>query len=574
MSRPDLPSPLARALDARGYAELTPVQLAVIEPQAAGRDLLVSARTGSGKTVAYGLALSGELLADGERLKPAGAPQVLVIAPTRELAQQVQRELEWLYAEARARVVACVGGMDPRREQRALAAGCHVVVGTPGRLRDHLERGQLRTEALAAVVLDEADEMLDLGFREELEAILDSSPAERRTLLFSATLPKPIVALAQRYQKPSALRITASAGETAHADIDYRAVAVAPSDAEHAVVNLLRYYEAGAALVFCTTREAVRRLHANLVERGFSVVALSGELTQAERTHALQALRDRRASVCVATDVAARGIDIPDLDLVIHAELPNDAETLQHRSGRTGRAGRKGVSILLAPHPRRRRLEALLRLAHIQASWVAAPTAEEVRERDQARLVEQLRPSGEASEDDVAVARALLADGDAEQVVAALVRARRASLPAPEDLVDATPEPAAPRVAARAGFEGSAWFCIDIGRTKNAEARWLLPLICRRGHVTKSDIGAIRVFDRETRFEIAASAAARFAAAVQEGADDVRITPLAEPDLPPARDRKRPGGRADNAGSPSPRKPAQRPQSSKRQMGKLKRPRG
>ncbi len=572
MSRPDLPSPLARALDARGYAELTPVQLAVIEPQAGGRDLLVSARTGSGKTVAYGLALAGDLLGADELLRPPGAPQVLVIAPTRELAQQVQRELEWLYADAGARVVACVGGMDPRREQRALAAGCHIVVGTPGRLRDHLERGQLRTEALAAVVLDEADEMLDLGFREELEAILDSSPGERRTLLFSATLPKPIVALAQRYQKPSALRITASAGETAHADIDYRAIAVAPSDAEHAVVNLLRYYEAGAALVFCTTREAVRRLHANLVERGFSVVALSGELTQGERTHALQALRDRRASVCVATDVAARGIDIPDLDLVIHAELPNDAETLQHRSGRTGRAGRKGVSILLAPHPRRRRLEALLRLAHIQASWGPAPTADEVRERDQARLVDQLRPAGEASEDDVAVARALLADADAEQVVAALVRARRASLPAPEDLVDATPEPAAARSAPRAGFDGSTWFRIDIGRSKNAEARWLLPLICRRGHVTKAEIGAIRVFDRETRFEIAASAAARFATAVQEGADDVRITPLAEPDLPPARDRKRPHGRGDNA-APASRKPVLRPQSSKRQIGKLKGPR-
>ncbi len=571
MSRSYLPNPLARALDARGYAELTPVQLAVIEPQAAGRDLLVSARTGSGKTVAYGLALAGELLPDGERLGPPGAPQVLVIAPTRELAQQVQRELEWLYAEAGARVVACVGGMDPRREQRALAAGCHVVVGTPGRLRDHLERGQLRTEALAAVVLDEADEMLDLGFREELEAILDSSPAERRTLLFSATLPKPIVALAQRYQKPSALRIIASAGETAHADIDYRAIAVAPSDVERAVVNLLRYYEAGAALVFCTTREAVRRLHANLVERGFSVVALSGELTQAERTHALQALRDRRASVCVATDVAARGIDIPDLDLVIHAELPNDAETLQHRSGRTGRAGRKGVSILLAPYPRRRRLEALLRLAHIQANWGPAPTAEEVRERDQARLVDQLRPSGEASEDDVAVACALLAETDPEQLVAALVRARRASLPAPEDLVDAAPEPAAPRAAAaRAGFEGSAWFRIDIGRSKNAEARWLLPLICRRGHVTKSDIGAIRVFDRETRFEIAAHAAARFAAAVQEGPDDVRIAPLAEPDLPPARDRKRPSARAGNADPTPSRKPGPRPKSSKRQMGKSK----
>ena len=574
MSRPDLPSPLARALDARGYAELTPVQLAVITPQAEGHDLLVSARTGSGKTVAYGLALAGELLGEGDVLAPAGAPLALVIAPTRELAQQVQRELEWLYAEAGARVVACVGGMDPRREQRALAAGCHIVVGTPGRLRDHLERGQLRTQTLRAVVLDEADEMLDLGFREELEAILDSSPAERRTLLFSATLPKPIVQLAQRYQRPAALRITASSGEVAHADIDYRAVAVAPSDTEHAVVNLLRYYEAGAALVFCTTREAVRRLHANLVERGFSVVALSGELTQSERTHALQALRDRRASVCVATDVAARGIDIPDLDLVIHAELPNDAEVLQHRSGRTGRAGRKGVSILLVPYPKRRRAEALLRLAHVQASWVAAPSAEEVRERDQGRLIEALRPAGEASEEDVAVAQALLDGGDPLQVVASLVRARRASLPAPEDMAEGPPEPVARGPSARVGFEGSAWFRIDIGRSKNADPRWLLPLICRRGHVTKSEIGAIRVFDRESRFEIAATAAARFAAAVREGVEDgVHIIPLDEPDLPPSRDRKRPPKRQDNAGPSTIRKPAPGPNSSKRQMTKFKGPR-
>ena len=300
--------------------------------------------------MAYGLAVAADLLAGAEALPVAGDPLALVVAPTRELALQVQRELEWLYAAAGARVASCVGGMDPRREQRALAAGAHIVVGTPGRLRDHLERGQLQLAGLRAAVLDEADEMLDLGFREELEAILDAAPAARRTLLFSATLPRPIVALAGRYQR-DALRITVATGEQGHADIDYRAVAIAPSDAEHAVVNLLRYYEAGAALVFCNTRESVRRLHANLVERGFAAVALSGELTQTERTHALQALRDRRARVCVATDVAARGIDIPDLELVIHAELPNDPESLQHRSGRTGRAGRKGVSAILVPHP-------------------------------------------------------------------------------------------------------------------------------------------------------------------------------------------------------------------------------
>ena len=574
MSRPDLPSPLSGALDARGYAELTPVQLAVIEPQTAGRDLLVSARTGSGKTVAYGLALAGELLGPDETLPPAAAPLALVIAPTRELAQQVQGELAWLYAGAGVRMAACVGGMDPRREARALAAGAHIVVGTPGRLRDHLERGQLRLDGLRAVVLDEADEMLDLGFREELEAILDSAPSERRTLLFSATLPKPIVAMAQRYQSAQALRISVGSEVKAHADIDYRAIAIAPGDIEHAVVNLLRYHEAGAALVFCATREAVRRLHANLVERGFPVVALSGELSQSERTHALQALRDRRARVCVATDVAARGIDIPDLDLVIHAELPHDAEVLQHRSGRTGRAGRKGVSVLLVPYPRRRRAEGLLRLANVQATWEAAPSADAVRERDNARLTEALRPSGEPAEEDLAIARALLEGADPEQVVASLVQARRASLPAPEDLAEGAPEPSSHAVAARAGFEGSAWFRIDIGRNKNADPRWLLPLICRRGHVTKSDIGAIRVFDRETRFEIAAAAAQRFAAAIAEAPDDgVRVVPLTEPDLPPTRDRKRTPYRKDNA--PAPRKPATpHPQSSKRQTGKFKGPKG
>ncbi len=575
MSLPDLPSALARALDARGYNELTPVQTSVIQPEAEGRDLLVSAQTGSGKTVAYGLALAGDLLNDAGAMPPPGKPLALVIAPTRELALQVQRELEWLYAAAGARVASCVGGMDPRREQRALAAGVHIVVGTPGRLRDHLERGNLQTSNLKAVVLDEADEMLDLGFREELEALLDAAPAERRTLLFSATLPRPIVTMAAQYQR-DALRITTVTQTKGHGDIDYRAVRIAPSDAEHAVVNLLRYFDPGAAIVFCSTRESVRRLHANLVERGFSVVALSGELTQNERTHALQALRDRRARVCVATDVAARGIDIPDLELVIHAELPTGAESLQHRSGRTGRAGKKGISAILVTHPRRRRAEALMRTANINATWMAPPSADDIRARDQERLIEQLRPTEEAAEEDLVIARALLESAEAEQVIAALVRGRRAAMPAPEDLVDNEPEPQAgfnARPAARAGFENTAWFKIDIGRNKNAEARWLLPMICRRGHLTKSDIGAIRVFDRETRFEIVREAVDRFTAAIAKVEDDeVHIEPLNEPDLPPARDRgpRKPAGprkanfsapREEAAGESAelPRRPAFRP---------------
>jgi len=581
---------LSRALTARGYTELTPVQQAVIAEATAGRDLLVSAKTGSGKTVAYGLAFARDILSKDDTLGPAGDPVALVIAPTRELALQVQRELEWLYAQVGARVVSCVGGMDPRREQRALAAGAHIVVGTPGRLRDHLERGQLRLAGLKTAVLDEADEMLDLGFREELEAILDAAPPERRTLLFSATLPKPIIVLARAHQR-DALRVSVAGAEETHSDIDYRAIRLAPNDVEHAVVNILRYFEAGAALVFCSTRESVRRLHANLVERGFAVVALSGELSQAERTHALQALRDRRARVCVATDVAARGIDIPDLELVIHAELPHDAQSLQHRSGRTGRAGRKGVSVILAPHPKRRRAEALFRTARLEVDWMGPPTAEDIRSKDQERLAAALRPTGDAAEEDLQLARTLLADADPVEVVAALVRARRALLPAPEDLVEAEQEVfTAP--AARPGFENTLWFTIDIGRRKNADPRWLLPLICRRGGVTKKDIGAIRVFDRETRFEIVAEVAAKFLAAARKDAgDDIRIEPLDESAPPPPRDRPRrredgprPGaGRyaGKPASGPKPRKPKvdpapdrpTPPQSSKRQLSKLRDPR-
>jgi hypothetical protein len=239
-----------------------------------------SAQTGSGKTLAYGLAIAPNLRGNAGRLEPAGAPFGLVVAPTRELALQVQRELEWLYAYAGARVVSCVGGMDIRREQRTLARDAHIVVGTPGRLRDHLERGHLDASRLRAAVLDEADEMLDLGFREDLEFILEATPADRRSLLFSATIPRGIAALAKRYQR-DALRIAASVEDEPHVDIEYRAIRIAPNESEHAVVNVLRYFEARGALVFCSTRAAVKHLYGNLLERGFAAVALSGKLPRA-----------------------------------------------------------------------------------------------------------------------------------------------------------------------------------------------------------------------------------------------------------------------------------------------------
>ena len=542
MQQPDLQPALAQALAARGYDTLTEVQTATAAPEAVGRDLIVSARTGSGKTVAFGLAMASDLIGENNKLPFALAPLGLVVAPTRELALQVSTELEWLYAPAGGRVITCVGGMDPLKERRALNGGAHIVVGTPGRLRDHLERGALDLSNLKVAVLDEADEMLDMGFREELEEILDATPAGRRTLLFSATMPRPIIALAKRYQK-DALRIESVGGAQGHGDIAYQSVAVNPTDIEHAVVNLLRFHEAETAILFCATREAVRRLHGSLSERGFEAVALSGEHSQQDRNRALQALRDNRARVLVATDVAARGIDLPSVSLVIHVELPRDAEALQHRSGRTGRAGRKGTAILIVPAMRRRRVDMMLKSARIPFEWINAPTSDEIRAKDRVRLLESLRapvePDADGDSDgaeDRALATQLLEELGPEGVAAALVRALASDLPAPEDLIDTGARGGEDRNAdPRAGFTGSSWFKINGGRRHGADPKWMLPLICRIGHVTRNDIGAIRIAASESYFEVAERSIPNFIRAMKKNApamaqDGILVEPSTSPD--------------------------------------------
>ena len=503
MSLPEtIIAPIARALEAKGYDSLTPVQAAVIEPEADGRDLLVSAQTGSGKTVAFGMAIAPTLLGDDLILPAPGAPLALVIAPTRELAMQVRRELDWLYADMHAQTAAGVGGMDQRTERRALERGAHIVVGTPGRLRDHITRGALDMSALRAVVLDEADEMLDLGFREDLEFILAAAPEDRRTLLFSATVPKPIAELAKTFQR-NALRISATSAGEQHADIEYKLMVVPADQRENAVINTLLWYESTNTIVFASTREAVKHLSARLHNRGFDVVTLSGELTQAERTNALQAMRDGRARICVATDVAARGIDLPNLDLVIHAELPMNAETLLHRSGRTGRAGRKGTCVVISPTHRKRVAQSILRAAKIDAQMLAPPTAAEIDARYQEHILTAEALLVPANEDEAPLVAQLLERHSPEVVAAAYLRMQLAARPVPEDInVPVFDEPREPR--SREAFAGGSWFKVNLGRKQRAEPRWLLPMICKAGGVTKSAVGSIRIFDTETIFEVAA----------------------------------------------------------------------
>lgn len=424
---------LTEALTERGYTKLTPVQKAVIDPDLIASDLLVSAQTGSGKTVAFGLNMAPSILDEDGQMPRTDKPMVLVIAPTRELALQVKTELQWLYRPAGAFFATCVGGMNMSEERKALKRGAHIVVGTPGRLRDHVDRGSLDLSNLKVAILDEADEMLNMGFSEDMEFILGAAPKERRTLMFSATVPRGIERLAQKYQR-NAVRVNTKAESSQHLDIEYRALTVGPRDSENAIINVLQYFDAKNALVFCATRAAVNRMVSRFNNRGFKVVALSGELSQNERTHAMQALRSGRAKVCIATDVAARGLDLPDLELVIHSDIPKNKEILLHRSGRTGRAGRKGVCALIVPNAARKRTERLLRDANIEAEWANPPSAENVMRKDDERLMNDPNLSKKSTDKEYMMADALIEKYSAQQIAAAYIHLYRANKSAPEEL--------------------------------------------------------------------------------------------------------------------------------------------
>lgn len=520
----NIAAPLQAALANKGYETLTPVQNAVIADEYDGQDLLVSAQTGSGKTVAFGLAFASSLLNDEGHLVSDEFPSVLVIAPTRELALQVKKELDWLYALAGAKVISCVGGMDMRDERRALGRGAHIVVGTPGRLVDHIRRGSLDMTDLQSVVLDEADEMLNMGFREELEEILTAAPEERRTLMFSATVSKPIARLAENYQR-DAVRVNTVSERSSHVDIEYQALSVVPEDVEKAIINLLLFHDAPNAIVFCSRREAVNKLTARLNNRGFSVVALSGELSQKERNNALLAMRDGRARVCVATDVAARGLDLPGLDLVIHADLPRDREALLHRSGRTGRAGRKGLCALIVPFRARRRTERLLQDAGVDANWTTPPGPLDVEGVLNDRLVQNEMFSAAVSDEEIGLVTQLEATFSAEQLAAAVVRMSRAKSTAPEDL-QPVPEKKErsrdrsdrgprerdgerpPRGQVRPDFENGEWVRLGVGRKNNADPKWLVPMLCKAGGFHRRSIGVIQITHGATHVELTPDAVA------------------------------------------------------------------
>ncbi len=359
-----LPSTMLANLQQLGYLSMTPIQAAALPPALDGRDLIAQAKTGSGKTVAFALPLLNRL--DPQRLDV----QALVLCPTRELADQVTQEIRRLARFAdNIKVLSLCGGTPMRPQRESLAHGAHIAVGTPGRIMDHLERGSLKLEALSTLVLDEADRMLDMGFHDDIAWIASHCPVRRQTLLFSATFPAGIAALAQRYQRePLQVKL---AEQHAPDKIRQYFFEIEHAARLQAVATLLRHYRPASTLAFCNTRQQCRALVELLRGEGFHALALHGEMDQRERDQVLIQFANRSCSVLVATDVAARGLDIAQLEAVINVDVTPDPEVHVHRIGRTGRGDEAGLALSLCSNADRRRVATIAEAMGFAPEWQA-----------------------------------------------------------------------------------------------------------------------------------------------------------------------------------------------------------
>lgn len=364
---------LLNALEEHGFETPMDVQDRVLSLEEGWHDdLIVRARTGSGKTLAFLLPLLQEMKI-GER-----DPKILVLAPTRELAQQTADEAEFLGKFLHVSVASLVGGMDIYPQLRTLKHGAAIIAGTPGRVRDHIQRGSLVTENIESVVLDEGDLMLDMGFREELEDILNAIPEGRRWL-FSATMPDEVRALADKYLDEPLMLSIDEEGEQ-HEDILHRVYKIPSKKRFEGLVDILLWEHPSRSLVFCHTKMESIEIAQRLQDHGFSAAALQGDMTQGERNAVLASFKSGSVPCLVATNVAARGLDIEGVSHVIQLGLPDDRETFIHRSGRTGRAGHEGVNIVLLAPPELGRFREMLRGTHIKTEWCDIPGIEKIRE--------------------------------------------------------------------------------------------------------------------------------------------------------------------------------------------------
>jgi ATP-dependent RNA helicase DeaD len=519
---------LPDALAGLGYEEPTPIQREAIPPLLQGRDLVGQAATGTGKTAAFALPLLQRLAADEDRARPAA----LVLVPTRELAMQVAAAVHRYGKPLGTSVLAVYGGQAFGPQLHALKQGVDVVVATPGRALDHVRRGTLKLGGVSAVVLDEADEMLDMGFADELEALLAETPRGKQTMLFSATMPPRIAAIARRHlTDPVEVRVSGEPVEPGEAPrVRQTAYVVQRAYKAAALGRVLDVEAPGATLVFCRTRTEVDQLCETLAARGYRPEALHGGLSQEQRDRVMRLFRAGTADLIVATDVAARGLDVGHLTHVVNFQVPDAPESYVHRIGRVGRAGREGVAITLAEPREQRHLRTIERATGQRIELARVPTVADLRARRLELTRKALRETilGGDLGDFRAVVDELSAEFDATEVALAAVKlAHRArgdasdeeEIPAPPpprerdrdgfrrgpergfDRDDGRPRRGAPRDRDR-GRPGMARIFIGAGRAAGVGPRDLVGAIANEAGVPGRDIGAIDIADRFALVEV------------------------------------------------------------------------
>jgi ATP-dependent RNA helicase DeaD len=521
---------LLRALSDLGYEEPTPIQREAIPPLLAGRDLLGQAATGTGKTAAFALPVLQRMSPDGRGPRP----MALVLVPTRELAVQVSQAMHRYGRDLSARVLPVYGGQPIGHQLRALNEGVDVVVATPGRALDHISRGTLALDGLEVVILDEADEMLDMGFAEDIEAIVQDTPEDRQTMLFSATMPPRIDSIARRHLRdPVRIEIRREAVPGEAPLVRQSAYLVRRADKPSALGRVLDVEAPRAALVFCRTREEVDQLTETLNGRGYRAEALHGGMSQEQRDRVMGRLRGGTADLLVATDVAARGLDIEQLTHVVNYNVPAGPESYVHRIGRVGRAGREGVAITLADPREHRMLKTIERVTKRRIPVEKVPTVADLR----ARRLELTRAALEESilEDNLdrfrVVVEALADEFDVMEVALAAVKLAHEAGGAAAD-EEEIPEivPTAEREkrgrrevrgreerrGPRPPAGGTTRLFVGAGRTAGIRPQDLVGAIAGESSVRGRDIGAIEIADRFSLVEVPGSAADEVIAALRE----------------------------------------------------------
>lgn len=548
-----------QGVEQAGYETPTPIQVRAIPLLLQGRDLVAQAQTGTGKTAAFALPLI-------ERLDPANSqPQALIVCPTRELAVQVSEAVYSLGRSRGIRSLPVYGGQPIDRQLRGLRAGVQIVVGTPGRLLDHLRRGTLNVGGVTAVVLDEADEMLDMGFIEDIEMILDALPAERQVALFSATIPPPIARLAERYLR-DAERISIAPEPQTVPQIRQCYYEVLPARKIDALSRILDMETPGPTIIFCGTKRETDEVAEHLRGRGHLAESLHGDMGQPERERVMRRFRQGQVELLIATDVAARGLDIETVTHVINYDIPWDVESYTHRIGRTGRAGREGDAITLVTPRERRQLKFIERATGARIVPVRLPTAADIATRRRElfkRTVRETLAAGELDEFLITVEE-LAEDHEPSEVAAAALKLlwaqqkNEVAVEAVDGSDGARAEPGMTRLF------------LTVGRQAGLRPTDLVGAIANEANVPGKEIGAIDIMDHCAFVEVPQEAADRVVRALSRTrlrGRKVRVEKAPEgmegfvpPPEPPSRDERLRGDRQDR-GAPRPPRPVHRPKS-------------